>query len=235
MRPVHRQKKSLYRPTHLRMVVFGVQGSGKGTQAELMARRFGLAHISTGEIFRREISRRTALGRRAARYLTAGKLVPDAVTNAIVAKHVSRGRARTRGFVLDGYPRNRGQLIALERYGPVTHAVEILLPDRTAVQRISGRLNCVCGLSYHVKYHPPKRRGICDRCGRKLFVRDDDQPVTIRKRIRIYHRQTAPLLAYYRKHGVLLQVDGRPAIPTVYRSVLAELRGSGVAADRRKR
>ncbi|MDD5110404.1 MAG: nucleoside monophosphate kinase [Patescibacteria group bacterium] len=226
MRRVRQPKKSSRPPLRLRMVVLGVQGSGKGTQAELVARRFGLAHISTGEIFRREISRRTALGRRAERYLMAGKLVPDAVTNAIVGKHLRFGRARTHGFVLDGYPRNRAQLTALERATPVTHAIQILLPDRVAVQRISGRLNCACGLSYHVQYHPPRRRGICDRCGRKLFVRDDDQPATIRKRIRIYHRQTAPLLAYYRKRGVLLQVDGRPAIAAVFRRVLTQLRRS---------
>lgn len=216
------------------MVIFGVQGSGKGTQAELVARQFGLQHISTGEIFRSEISRRTVLGKRACRYLAAGKLVPDTVTNAMIAKRLQSPRVRRRGFILDGYPRNRGQLMALTRLVPMTHAIEIVLPDRTAVHRISGRLNCVCGLSYHLKYHPPKRRGICDRCGKKLFIRDDDRPATIRQRIRLYHRQTAPLLAYYRRQGALCRVDGRPAIAAVFRLLLAKLKRCGITTTRQR-
>src|SRR3989338_3488944 len=167
------------RSSALHMVIFGVQGSGKGTQAELVARRFGLQHISTGEIFRSEIARHTVLGKRACQYLATGKLVPDSVTNAMVVKHLRTPRARSRGYIFDGYPRNRAQLTALTRLGPVTHVIEIVLPDRIAVHRISGRLNCVCGLSYHLKYRPPKRRGVCDRCGKKLFVRGDDRAPAI--------------------------------------------------------
>ncbi|MDO8560354.1 MAG: nucleoside monophosphate kinase [bacterium] len=207
-----------------RMVIFGVQGSGKGTQAELVAKRYGVRHVSTGNIFRSEISKRTALGRRAMRFLASGKLVPDAVTNAMVNKYLKTAVVRRRGFILDGYPRNRSQLRALERLGGVTHVIEIALPDREAVRRIGGRLNCACGASYHVDHNPPRRRNICDRCGHALFVRDDDRPAPVRRRIRIYHRETAPLVSHYRRQGVLLRVDGRPAISVVFRSVVARLR-----------
>ena len=215
-----------------RLVIFGVPGSGKGTQAELVARRYGVRHISTGTILRSEISRRTVLGQRARRYLAAGKLVPDSVTNALVAKHLRTATVRRRGFILDGYPRTRRQLNALERMGGVTLAVEIALTDAAAVHRISGRQNCVCGASYHAAYHPPKRPGGCDRCGRRLFTRDDDRPGPVRRRIRIYHRQTAPHVRHYRRHGVLVTVDGQPAIAEVFSSLVGRLRRVGWRAHR---
>lgn len=219
-------------PQPLRAVIFGVQGSGKGTQAELLARRFGVVHIASGDIFRREIARRTVLGRRAARYLAAGPLVPDAVTNAIIGKRLTTPAVRRRGFVLDGYPRNRNQLLYLARVAPITQAIEIVLSDREAVRRITGRLNCLCGRIYHREFQPPKRSGRCDRCGRKLFVRNDDRPDVVRRRIRIYHRQTAPLLRHFRRQGKLLQVDGRPKIPVVFRGVVAHLRHAGITPSR---
>lgn len=221
------------RPTPLRMVIFGVQGSGKGTQAELLAARFGLRHISTGEIFRNEVAKKTTLGRQVARYLAHGPLVPDRVTNVIIAESLQRLAARRRGFILDGYPRNRRQLAFLQRFGPITQAIEIVVPDRVAVGRISGRLNCRCGLSYHAEYNPPKRRGICDRCGRKLFIRVDDRPAAVRRRIRIYHRTTAPLLDFYRRQGTLGQVDGSPPIAIVFSRLMAKLRRAGFNSRRR--
>ncbi len=209
-----------------RLVIFGVQGSGKGTQAELLARRFGLAHIATGEIFRRAVAQKTAVGRQVQRALASGQLVADRLTNAIIRPSLMTPTVRRRGFALDGYPRNRRQLDALQRIAPLTHAIQIALPDRVAVARIAGRLNCVCGLSYHVKYHPPKYDGRCDRCGRALFVRADDQPATVRKRLAIYHRQTAPLINAYRRRGLLITVDGRPAIREIHRAIVARLKPS---------
>lgn len=226
-------KPLIHRPSAPpRLVIFGVQGSGKGTQAELIAKRYGVRHVSTGTIFRREIASRTVLGRHAMRYLAAGKLVPDRVTNAIVAKHLRAARVRRHGFILDGYPRNLRQFNALERLGGVTQAIVVVLPDAAAVRRISGRQNCVCGASYHRQYHPPRRPGICNRCGRRLFTRDDDRPKPVRRRLRIYHRETTPLVDYYRRQGVLLTVDGRPAITVVFRGLVRRLRRVGLRARR---
>jgi len=207
-----------------RLVIFGVQGSGKGTQAELIAKRFGLTHVATGDIFRREVSHQTKLGKLAARYLTAGKLVSDAVTNAMVAKRLRRADVRRRGFILDGYPRNANQLRALHRFRQLTHAIEIRLPEHEAVRRITGRRSCRCGHVYHLEYNPPSRPGRCDYCGRRLYIRDDDRPAVIRRRIRDYQRQTTPLLDYFRRRGKLLAVDGQPPIPTVFKSILAQLK-----------
>lgn len=219
----HRTVNRRSRSAPLRMVIFGVQGSGKGTQAELLARRFRLVHIATGEIFRRAVAQKTAVGSQVRRAIAAGKLVSDRLTNAIIRQSLAVPAVRRRGFVLDGYPRNRRQLDALQRIAPLTHAIQITLPDRLAVSRIAGRLNCTCGLSYHVTYHPPKSDGRCDRCGQALFVRADDQPATVRHRLAIYHRQTAPLITAYRQRGLLITVDGRPAIRAIHQALVARL------------
>lgn len=210
-------------PHIMRAIVFGVQGSGKGTQADLIAKRFRAAHITTGEIFRQEIERRTALGNRVRARVDSGTLVSDSLTNAMVAKRLRRSDARQAGFVLDGYPRNRNQLRALLAVTPISCAIEIRLPDREAVRRIAGRRSCVCGMIYHVQFQPPRRAGFCDACGRRLFIRHDDRPAVIRRRIRDYHRQTAPLLEYFRRRGLLVSVDGRPSIAQVFLSIRAIL------------
>lgn len=220
----------------LRLVIFGVQGSGKGTQAKLIAQRFGVVHVASGDLFRREVARGTPLGRRVRRYLKLGRLTPDAVT--IIANALRQPAVRQRGFILDGFPRTIQQLRMLQRLGAVTAAIALELPDADAIRRIAGRRSCSCGQVYHLVYRPPRRAGVCDRCGRRLFIRADDRPAVIGRRVRTYHRATASLLAYYRRLDRLIAVDGRPPIPQVFANIvfaLTRLRPSAVPLGRRRR
>ncbi|MFA5021622.1 MAG: nucleoside monophosphate kinase, partial [Patescibacteria group bacterium] len=180
----------------MRIIIFGPQGSGKGTQAELIARRHGLPYISTGDIFRYHLKNQTELGKKVFTYVNAGHLVPDELTNKIVAERINQPDCRN-GFVLDGYPRNKSQLDYLNTITKIDFAIAIELDDKTAIKRLAGRLACKCGLSYHLQHNPPKQPGICDKCGGQLFKRDDDKPEAIKKRLEIYHQETKPLLAVY--------------------------------------
>ncbi len=202
----------------MNIIIFGPQGSGKGTQAELIARRHGLPYVSTGDIFRYHLKNETELGRQVAGYMDRGELVPDQLTNKIVQDRINQPDCAV-GFVLDGYPRNKTQLEFLNRITNIDFAIVINIDDQTAIERLGGRLACKCGLSYHLKYNPPRQAGICDKCGGKLFRRDDDQPEAITKRLEIYHQETEPLLAIYQQGGILHQVDGTKDIEGVYRQI----------------
>lgn len=202
----------------MHIVVFGPQGSGKGTQAELIARRHGLAYISTGDIFRYHLKNKTKLGQKVAKYVNTGHLVPDELTNEIVQDRIHQPDC-TVGFVLDGYPRNKNQLEFLNQISRIDYAIVIELKDEEAIKRLGGRLACRCGLSYHVEFNPPKKEGICDKCGEKLFKREDDQPKAIKKRLGIYHQETEPLFAEYEKQGILHRIDGSKSIEEVYQQV----------------
>ncbi|MFA6410533.1 MAG: adenylate kinase [Candidatus Buchananbacteria bacterium] len=202
----------------MKIIIFGPQGSGKGTQAELIARRHGLPYISTGDIFRYHLKNQTDLGKKVNEYVNAGHLVPDELTNEIVANRIDQPDCLS-GFVLDGYPRNKTQLEYLNTITKIDFAIAIELSDQTAIKRLSGRLACKCGLSYHLQHNPPKQEGICDKCGGQLFKRDDDQPAAIKKRLEIYHQQTKPLLQIYEDLGVLYRIDGSLAIEEVYKQI----------------
>ena len=203
----------------MRIVLLGPPGAGKGSLASLYQSRLGIPHVSTGEIFRQEIARGSALGRRVQRYVTAGRLVPDALVVQVMAARVGRLRA---GFVLDGFPRTRGQAAGLDqvlarRRMPLDAAVHLTSPQALLIQRLSGRLVCAqCGENYHVRRLPPRRPGRCDRCSGRLVTRKDDQPATIRKRLAIDRTAAAPLLAYYRQRRMLHRVDGTGRVDTVY-------------------
>jgi adenylate kinase len=202
-----------------KILIFGPQGSGKGTQAELLSRNFGFVYISTGNIFRQEIKDKTKLGKLALKYVNVGKLVPDEIVNAIAIKAIRKPSAQKRGFVLDGYPRSLNQAKALAAETEVTDALLIDLSDKEAIFRISGRRVCKCGRTYHIKFNPPKRKGVCDACGGKLFIRDDDQPAKIKRRLKIYHQEIKPVLQFYKEQGVLKVIDGSPPIPEVFKLV----------------
>jgi adenylate kinase len=199
--------------------------------ASLYRARLKLAHLSTGEIFRQEIARRTRLGRSVQRYVTHGRLVPDRLVVAVMAKRLAELRGR--GFVLDGFPRTSGQAAGLARVlmrhrMPLDAAVYLTSPQALLVRRLSGRLVCSrCGENYHVRTMPPRRAGRCDRCGGRLVTRKDDQPETIAKRLRIDRRAARPLLAYYRRHKLLYAVNGRGRVETVYGRTLALFRREG--------
>lgn len=208
--------------SYRRIIVFGPQASGKGTQAEILSQELKVPWISTGEIFRQNIQKQTDLGKLASQYLNKGKLVPDDVTNQLVAKRL-KGTDILKGFVFDGYPRNRAQADALEGMTKIEVALEIWISDKEAIMRISGRRVCQCGMIYHIKFNPPKKESICDQCGAELIQREDDKEEAIKQRLAIYHQDTEPLLKLYLAKGILIRINGEQPIPKVTREIFQKL------------
>jgi adenylate kinase len=196
------------------LILLGPPGAGKGTQAERLQADFALAHISTGDMLRAQVSQGTELGQEAQKYMNAGELVPDEVILGMIGLRISEQDARE-GFLLDGFPRNTSQADSLgatlaESDRRLTAALLIEVPDEEVVRRLAGRRVCAKGGHvYHVEFDPPKREGVCDQDGSRLIQRDDDQEETIRRRLEVYARQTAPLIAYYDEAGLLRRFDGR--------------------------
>ena len=206
-----------------RYVFLGPPGSGKGTQAQALAQALQVPHISTGEMFRAAVAVQGELGKRIDGLLKAGQLVPDNVTNELIAERLQQPGA-TSGFILDGYPRSLVQAEFLSQLAPDTQALLIDLPDAEAVRRIAGRRTCLkCGAVYHLNYQPPPQTGVCDKCGSALEQRNDQTEAVVKERLLIYHQQTEPLVEYYRQRGVLVTVDGSPAIPEVTARIRAAL------------
>lgn len=216
----------------MRIVLLGPPGAGKGSLAWLYGTRLGLAHLSTGEIFRQEIARKTMLGRRVQRYVTTGRLVPDALVVQVMASRLD-AKTLARGLVLDGFPRTAGQAAGLDqalrkKRTALDGAVYLTSPEPLLIRRLSGRRVCErCGANYHVRTMRPRHPGRCDRCRGRLIIRKDDLPETIRKRLQVDRRAAAPLLAYYWRRRLLYRVDGRGHIETVYRRTLALFRRLG--------
>jgi adenylate kinase len=200
--------------SELNLILLGPPGAGKGTQAERLQADFGLAHISTGDMLRAQVSEGTELGLQAQRYMKAGELVPDDVIVKMISARIGDADARD-GFLLDGFPRNEVQADALAKaVGALDRRLSAVLlievPDDELVRRIAGRRVCVKNSShiYHVEFDPPKHEGICDQDGSRLIQREDDQEGTIRRRLEVYHGQTAPLIDYYDRAGLLRRFDG---------------------------
>jgi adenylate kinase len=204
--------------------MLGAPGAGKGTQAKMISEKYGIPHISTGDIFRSNIKNGTELGRKAKTYMDQGQLVPDELTCDLVVDRIAQDDAKN-GYVLDGFPRTIPQAealkSALEKRGEkIDFAIDVDVPDENIVTRMSGRRACVsCGATYHIVYNPPKQEGICDVCGKELVLRDDDKPETVKKRLEVYHSQTQPLIDYYKKDGVLVRVDGTQEIDTIFSQI----------------
>ncbi|MSR93600.1 adenylate kinase [Clostridiaceae bacterium 68-1-5] len=209
----------------MKIVMLGAPGAGKGTQAKKIAAKFGIPHISTGDIFRANIKNETELGKKAKAYMDQGLLVPDELTVSLVTDRVVQKDCKT-GYVLDGFPRNIPQAEALtaaldEMGEALGFAINVEVPDGNIVHRMSGRRACVgCGATYHLEYAPTKEEGICDSCGKELILREDDKPETVEKRLRVYHEQTQPLIDYYREKGILYSVDGTKDIQDVFQDIL---------------
>ncbi|MBI3330750.1 MAG: nucleoside monophosphate kinase [Candidatus Omnitrophica bacterium] len=209
----------------MRIVLLGPPGAGKGSLASRYQTRLGMAHLSTGDIFRQEIARASRLGRRVRRYVVNGRLVPDALVVEVMASRLRR--TRHAGFVLDGFPRTAGQAAGLDRVltrhaRPLDAAVYLSAPQPLLVRRLSGRRVCIrCGANFHIRTMRPKRPGRCDRCGGRLVIRNDDQPRMIRKRLAVDRKAARPLVAYYRRRGLLHRVNGTGNVETVYRRTLA--------------
>jgi adenylate kinase len=196
------------------LILLGPPGAGKGTQAERLQDDFALAHISTGEMLRAQVAQGTELGRKAQEYMNAGELVPDDVILGMIEQRIGEQDARE-GFLLDGFPRNTSQADSLAAMlagsdRRLTAALLIDAPDKEVVRRLAGRRVCLkSGHVYHVEFDPPKREGVCDQDGSRLIQRDDDHEETVRHRLEVYTRQTAPLIAYYDDAGLLRRFDGR--------------------------
>ena len=193
----------------------------------------GVAHLSPGQIFREEMARNSALGRRVKRYVTSGRLVPDALVVQVMSAHLGTRVRIRRGFILDGFPRTKGQAIGLSRVlqrrgQPLDGAVYLTSPRAVLVRRLSGRRVCArCGANYHIRTMQPQRANRCDRCQGPLVIRKDDQPRTIAKRLAVDRRAAAPLLAYYRRQGLLYQVNGAGHIERVFARAMQLFRRCG--------
>ncbi len=209
--------------TKIYAVLFGPQGCGKGTQGWLLAERFDLPLIGSGDMFRAEIAEKTHLGKLIKTYVDKGLLAPDDIVNAVVAHRLQR-LDLSHGFILDGYPRNVEQAMHLDRIVNINLAVYIRMSDTEAVRRLVGRRQCVrCSAIYHVTDVPSIKPDICTVCGGKLKPRSDDTKDAIRKRLASFHFMTEPLAAYYRQRGVLLVVNGEQAIPYVFEDLIKKM------------
>ena len=214
----------------LNVILLGAPGAGKGTQAERIVARFGLPHISTGEMLRAAVEAGTAMGRAAQHHMSAGELVPDEVVIGVVRDRLTEPDT-TSGFLLDGFPRTIEQAERLdailgEAGRAVTHVILIDVPEDELVRRISGRRSCTeCGKLYNVTFDPPRSEGVCDVCGAALLQRADDNEETVRNRIEVYRRQTAPLVGYYRERGVLGEARGGGKAPHEVFEQVAEILG----------
>ncbi len=212
----------------MKIIMLGAPGAGKGTQAKRIAEKYTIPHISTGDIFRANIKNGTELGQKAKQYMDKGELVPDELTCDLVMDRIQQEDCKN-GFVLDGFPRTIPQAealdAALEKIGQkMDYAVDVDVPDENIVNRMGGRRACLsCGATYHVTFNPTKTEDVCDACGAKTVLRDDDKPETVQKRLEVYHAQTQPLIDYYKKQGILKSVDGTQPMDAVFDAIVAIL------------
>ncbi len=209
----------------MNIILLGPPGAGKGTQADLLQQELGLPHVASGDLFRYNLKNETELGLLAKQYMDRGDLVPDDVTIAMVRDRLEQPDCDD-GVVLDGFPRTIPQAEALEEMlkdmrRTLDGAIYIKVAEDELVRRLSGRRICrECQTPYHVDFSPPQQEGVCDECGGELYQRDDDQPETVRNRLRVYFEQTAPLIDYYREAGLLYEVDGHGDIEAVNKALL---------------
>lgn len=212
----------------MKIIMLGAPGAGKGTQAKKIAEKYSIPHISTGDIFRANIKNGTELGMKAKTYMDQGLLVPDELVVDLVVDRLGQEDCAN-GCVLDGFPRTIPQAEALDaaltKVGQaVDYAINVEVPDENIVNRMSGRRACVnCGATYHIVYAPTKVENVCDTCQGDLILRDDDKPETVQKRLNVYHEQTQPLIDYYTKKNILVEVDGTVDIDDVFAAIVKVL------------
>ena len=207
----------------MNIVLLGPPGSGKGTQATLLSEKLGIPHISTGDILRRSFE--TEQGDRAAEYMNRGELVPDSILISIVRDRLSQPDCRA-GCILDGYPRTIPQADALSHIlAGLNQKIDIVLdievPDSELITRLSSRRVCTCGATYHLIFNPPQNPGVCDRCGKALYQRDDDTEESVRNRLIVYKKETQPLIDYYKDQKLLVAIDGRGSIEQISEEIWA--------------
>ncbi len=209
----------------MKIIMLGAPGAGKGTQAKMIADKYSIPHISTGDIFRANIKNGTELGQKAKTYMDQGLLVPDELVVDLIMDRFKEADCAN-GYVLDGFPRTIPQAEALDNAlsaigESIDFAINVEVPDENIVRRMSGRRACVgCGATYHIVYNATKVEGVCDRCGKDLILRDDDKPETVEKRLNVYHEQTQPLINYYGNKGILKDVDGTVDMNDVFNAIV---------------
>ena len=212
----------------MNLILLGAPGAGKGTQAKIIMERYGIPQISTGDMLREAVAKGTELGKKAKEFMTQGILVPDEIVIGIVRERLAQKDCEN-GFILDGFPRTLAQAEALDKMlgemgKKIDAVINVNVPEEEVVKRIVHRRTCKkCGAIYHLIYSPPKKPGICDKCGGELYQRDDDKEETVRERFRVYRKNTEPLIDYYKKKGVLYDVDGTKDIEGVKKEVLGIL------------
>lgn len=200
----------------MKIVFIGPPASGKGTQAEFLSQKLKLPLISSGNLFRWQIKKKTILGRKIKKIYEQGKLISNEITNKIIERKLKN---RKNGFILDGYPRNLCQANYLRKLTHLDIVFEIWISSKETLRRLTGRRVCVCGATYHLIYAPPKNNEICDKCGKKLFIREDDQKEKVLKRLDIYRQETEPLINFYQKKGILIKINGEQPIPNVFKDI----------------
>ncbi|MBO5087823.1 MAG: adenylate kinase [Lachnospiraceae bacterium] len=209
----------------MKIIMLGAPGAGKGTQAKMIAAKYGIPHISTGDIFRANIKNGTELGAKAKEYMDKGLLVPDELVVDLVIDRFKEPDCE-KGYVLDGFPRTIPQAEALDKAltaigENVDFAINVEVPDENIVNRMGGRRACVgCGATYHIVYSPTKEEGKCDTCGGELIIREDDKPETVQNRLSVYHEQTQPLIDYYTNKGIIAEVDGTVDMNDVFNAIV---------------
>lgn len=209
----------------MKIIMLGAPGAGKGTQAEKIAEKYKIPHISTGDIFRANIKEGTELGKKAKTFMDQGLLVPDSLTVDLLMDRISHEDCK-KGYILDGFPRTIPQAESLaaalnEKGETLDVALNVDVPDENIINRMAGRRACpTCGSTYHVVYAAPKKEGICDKCGSELILRNDDKPETVQKRLAVYHEQTKPLIDYYNNQKILATVDGTKDMEVVFQDIV---------------
>src|SRR5690625_4023015 len=212
----------------MNIILMGLPGAGKGTQAEKISQTYNIPHISTGDMFRLAIKEETELGKKAKQYMDQGELVPDEVTNGIVEERLSKGDC-AKGYLLDGFPRTIPQAEALDEITTkldrqLDYVIHVDVPEEKLLERLTGRRVCsTCGSSYHITYNPPKVEGVCDKDGGALTQRDDDTAETVQKRLTVNMEQAKPLLDFYKEKGILITIDGDQPIDKVFTDIQAKL------------
>ncbi len=216
----------------MKIIMLGAPGAGKGTQAKMIADKYQIPHISTGDIFRANIKNGTELGMEAKKYMDQGLLVPDELTVKILLDRVAQPDCKD-GYVLDGFPRTIPQAKVLDEAlvelgDAIDYAINVDVPDENIIKRMSGRRACLsCGATYHIEHILPKTEGVCDKCGQPLVLRDDDKPETVQNRLHVYHEQTQPLIDFYSEKGVLKTVDGTVDMKDVFDAIVEILDNAG--------
>lgn len=214
----------------MNLILLGGPGAGKGTQAKKLIEKYRIPQISTGDILRAAVKEGTPLGKKAKEYMDAGKLVPDEVVIGIVEERLKQPDCK-KGFILDGFPRTVAQAEALDQAlmkmgTALDHVISIEVDEEELVTRLTGRRTCKnpnCGMMYHIKFNPPKKEGVCDKCGSELYQRDDDNETTVRSRLATYNQATKPLIDYYRNKGLLRPIQGVGSIDDIFNKIVTIL------------